>query len=127
MEARGKHFHDVTTKIVKLTNMIVMTIPFIFVWYICYADLLWVSFSIYGHLIVIGLYALLYFEIGKVYNYNNGSYHEKEHLAIAMSGSFTSTLWKGTNETVDFYLLKGIINSKFLPLVIEFTYLPIYK
>ena len=63
----------------------------------------------------------------KVYNYNNGSYHEKEHLAIAMSGSFTSTLWKGTNETVDFYLLKGIINSTFLPLGIEFTYLPIDK
>lgn len=67
------------------------------------------------------------FEIGKVYNYNNGSYHEKEHLAIAMTGSFTSTLWKGTNETVDFYLLKGIINSAFLPLGIEFTYLPIDK
>ena len=67
------------------------------------------------------------FEIGKVYNINDGKYNEKEHLAIALAGSFTSTLWKGANETVDFYLLKGIINSAFSSLDIEFTYLPIDK
>ena len=67
------------------------------------------------------------FEIGKVYNYNNGSYHEKEHLAIALAGSITSTLWKGENETVDFYLLKGIIDSAFSTIGVKFTYLPIDK
>ena len=67
-----------------------------------------------------------FFEIGKVYNYS-GNYVEEEHLAIAMAGSYTSTLWNGKNETVDFYLLKGLINSAFSGLNIEFTYLPIDK
>ena len=44
-----------------------------------------------------------------------------------MSGSFTSTLWKGENETVDFYLLKGIIDSAFSTIGVKFTYLPIDK
>lgn len=67
-----------------------------------------------------------FFEIGKVYNYD-GSYKEEEHLSIAMAGSYSSTLWGGKNELVDFYLLKGLINNAFSGLDIEFTYLPIDK
>ena len=66
------------------------------------------------------------FEIGKVYNYD-GAYREEEHLTIAMAGSYSSTLWSGKNEQVDFYLLKGLINSAFSGLDVEFTYLPIDK
>lgn len=67
-----------------------------------------------------------FFEIGKVYNYDNG-YREEEHLGLAMAGSFSSTLWNGKNETVDFFLLKGLINSVFKDLDIEFTYEKIDK
>ena len=67
-----------------------------------------------------------FFEIGKVYSFD-GLYHEKEHLTIAMAGSFTSTLWRGNNENVDFYLLKGLIDSAFDTIGITFTYLPIDK
>ena len=67
-----------------------------------------------------------FFEIGKVYNYN-GSYQEKEHLVIAMAGSYASTLWRGVDEKVDFYLLKGLINNAFGDIDIELTYLPIDK
>ena len=67
-----------------------------------------------------------FFEIGKVYNYD-GTYKEKEHLSIAMSGTYSSTLWSGKNEVVDFYLLKGLIDSAFSDLDIKFTYQPIDK
>ena len=65
-----------------------------------------------------------FFEIGKVYNYD-GTYREEEHLTIAMGGSYSSTLWSGKSEQVDFYLLKGLINSAFSDIDVEFTYLPI--
>ena len=67
-----------------------------------------------------------FFEIGKVYSFD-GAYHEEEHMSIAMAGSYSSTLWSGKNEIVDFYLLKGIINNAFKDLDITFTYLPIDK
>ena len=60
-------FHDITTKTAKLINIIMMTVPFAIAWYETYADKTWVHFYMRGHWLVIGLFALLYFTIGKVY------------------------------------------------------------
>ena len=64
-----------------------------------------------------------YFEIGKVYSKKlNGEYTEEEHLAIAISNEFSSTLWEGKKEIADFYLLKGLINQAFSKFDITFDY-----
>lgn len=64
-----------------------------------------------------------FFEIGKVYykdiNYN---YIEREHLVVALSNVFSSTLWNGKVEVVDFYLIKGLITKAFSEIGIEFDY-----
>ena len=60
-------FHDITTKAAKLINIIMMTVPFAIAWYEAYADKTWVHFYMRGHWLVIGLFVLLYFTIGKVY------------------------------------------------------------
>lgn len=52
-----------------------------------------------------------FFEVGKVYYYKDGAYIEEEHLAIAMTGSISSTKWQGKNEVIDFYTIKGILNQ----------------
>ena len=56
------------------------------------------------------------FEIGKVY-YKTGDIsdiknkHENHVLAGVMANEYSSTLWKGEKETVDFYLVKGVIEE----------------
>ena len=56
------------------------------------------------------------FEIGKVY-YKKGDIsnidnkYEKTVLAGALSNEFSSTLWKGQKEVVDFYLVKGLLEE----------------
>ena len=61
-------FHDISTKVVKMINLVLMTVPFVFAWYTCYADKLWVPFFKRGHWLVILLFMLLYFIIGKIYD-----------------------------------------------------------
>lgn len=62
---------------------------------------------------------LQFFEIGKVYS------KEKEELklAIALSGVYSSHLWKGMKQEASFYLLKGVLESLFdkLNLPLQFT------
>ena len=52
-----------------------------------------------------------FFETGKVYYKKDEEYVEEEHLAIAMSGVLSSTLWQGKLEVVDFFTIKGVLNS----------------
>ena len=52
-----------------------------------------------------------FFEVGKVYYKKDEEYVEEEHLAIAMSGVLSSTLWQGKLEAVDFFTIKGVLNS----------------
>lgn len=75
MSSKRRLFHDTTIRIVKLANIIIMTIPFAVVWYMFYADKLWVHFAMRGHWLVIALYVLLYFLIGRVYDAFNMSYN----------------------------------------------------
>ena len=75
MSSRSRFFHDVTIRAAKLANIVLMTVPFIFVWYTFYADKLWVNFYMRGHWMVIALYVLLYFIIGRVYDAFKMSYN----------------------------------------------------
>ena len=66
MSAKSNLFHDVTIRAAKLINILLMTAPFVFTWYEFYADQLWVTFFKRGHWLIILLYVLLYFLIGRV-------------------------------------------------------------
>ena len=75
MNKKTSLFHDVSIRIAKLINIVLMTIPFTVVWYAFYADRLWVHFEMRGHWLVIGLFAFLYFIIGRIYDAFKMSYH----------------------------------------------------
>ena len=75
MKSKSKLFHDVTIRIAKLINIVLMTMPFMYAWYTFYADKLWVDFAMRGHWLVILLYIVLYFFIGRVYDAFKMSYN----------------------------------------------------
>lgn len=67
------------------------------------------------------------FEISRVYYMHEGLKHEDLHLAIVMSNEYSSNLWQGKKENVDFFLLKGIVSSVFENLGIEERYVTLDK
>lgn len=80
MKNRDTLFHDISTRLLKLVNLILMTVPFAAVWYRFYADLLWVKFWKRGHWLVILLFAILYFVIGRIYEAFKMSYSSKGEI-----------------------------------------------
>lgn len=68
-------FHDITIRLTKLINMLLMTTPFAVAWYKCYADKLWVVFAMRGHWLVLALFFMLYLIIGRVYQALKMSYN----------------------------------------------------
>jgi len=64
----NRFFHDISISLTKLVNIIMMTIPFAVAWYSAYADKLWVRFAMRGHWLVIGLFVILFFSIGRIYD-----------------------------------------------------------
>ena len=85
MNAKSKQFHDITTRIAKLINVVLMTTPFIFAWYTFFADQLWVTFYKRGHWLIILLYVLLYVLIGRVYDAFKMSYNSKGEMIYSQS------------------------------------------
>ncbi len=73
-------YHDIAVRIAKLLNIALMTMPFVFVWYGCYANQLHVKFYGRGHWLVIGLYVFLFFMIGRVYDAFTISYNSKGEI-----------------------------------------------
>ncbi len=73
--SKKQFYHDITTKVARLINLSLMTIPFAIAWYAFYADKLWVYFAMRGHWLVIGLYIILYYLIGSIYEAFKISYH----------------------------------------------------
>ena len=53
------------------------------------------------------------FEFGNVYYNIEGNHYEDLYLGIAMANTFSRTRWKGYNEKVDFFLLKGVLEQVF--------------
>ena len=75
MTNNNKLFHDVTIRIMKLINLLLMTAPFVYAWYTYYADELWVTFFKRGHWLIILLYAFIYFTVGRIYDAFKMSYN----------------------------------------------------
>ncbi len=73
-------FHNISTRIVKLINLVLMTAPFAVIWYRFYADQLWVKFWRRGHWLVILLFVILYFVIGRIYEAFKMSYTSKGEI-----------------------------------------------
>ncbi|MDE7161935.1 MAG: phenylalanine--tRNA ligase subunit beta [Anaeroplasmataceae bacterium] len=61
-----------------------------------------------------------FFEIGKTYSKDT----EEMKLAIALSGLYSSHLWKGMKQEASFYLLKGILESLFKKLNVTVSFTP---
>ncbi len=79
----GNLFHDITIRIAKLINIIMMTVPFKVAWYTFYKDLLWVKFSMRGHWLVVGLFVLLYIMIGRTYEAFKMSYTGRKKIVYS--------------------------------------------
>ena len=78
-------FHDISIRIAKIINLLIMVIPFVYVWYGFYADELWVMFFKRGHWLVIALYAFMYFVIGRIYDAFKMSYNTKGEMIYSQS------------------------------------------
>lgn len=63
---------------------------------------------------------IAFFEIGKTYSKDK----EELKLSIALSGLYSSHLWKGMKQEASFYLLKGILESLLKKLNISVSYTP---
>lgn len=85
MTARSNLFHDVSLRIAKLVNLLIMVAPFVYAWYAFYADQLWVTFFKRGHWLVIILYALMYFAIGRIYDAFRISYNSKGEMIYSQA------------------------------------------
>lgn len=79
----GNLFHDITIRIAKLINIIMMTVPFTVAWYIFYKDLLWVKFYGRGHWLVVALFVLLYYLIGRTYDALQMSYTGRKKIVYS--------------------------------------------
>lgn len=72
------------------------------------------------------------FEISKVYYKTEGEINannkfEKTVLAGALANEFSSTLWKGQKEIVDFYLVKGLLEQLAISLNTKFDFVKCEK
>lgn len=83
MKKKHSLFHDISIRIIKLINLILMTVPFGIIWYRFYADQLWVHFWKRGHWLVIILFAILYFLIGRIYEAFTISYTSKGEIVYS--------------------------------------------
>jgi phenylalanyl-tRNA synthetase beta chain len=63
--------------------------------------------------------ALKFYEYGKTYHKFNEKYQENKHLTLFLSGNRASESWSKENKVVDFFYLKGIVNSLFERLGID--------
>lgn len=85
MNSKRNIYHDISIRIVKLINVFLMTVPFAYAWYQCYADLLWVRFFGRGHWLVIFLFVLSYYIIGRIYEAFKMSYHSKGEMVYSQA------------------------------------------
>jgi phenylalanyl-tRNA synthetase beta chain len=54
---------------------------------------------------------LKFFEFGKTYSKNNGTFSEKDHLALFISGNATNASWNNKAVAADIYFMKSVIQS----------------
>ena len=64
----SKFQHDVMLKIVKIIDLVMITIPFALCWELYYSYQVYAKFGWRGNWTMIGLFAVLFFLLGKVYD-----------------------------------------------------------
>ena len=64
----SKFQHDVMLKIVKIIDLVMITIPFALCWELYYSYRVYAKFGWKGNWAMIGLFAVLFFLLGKVYD-----------------------------------------------------------
>ena len=64
----SKFQHDVMLKIVKIIDLVMITIPFALCWELYYSYQVYAKFGWKGNWAMIGLFAVLFFLLGKVYD-----------------------------------------------------------
>jgi len=70
---------------------------------------------------------MAFFEIGNRYYQINNQACEDLVLAGALTGELSSTKWSGNSETIDFFVVKGIINNLLFDLGLKAEYRKITK
>ena len=64
----SKFKHDLLLRIVKVTDAVMVTLPFVLCWYLYYADRIVAPFYGRGNVLMIALYFVLYIVFGRVYD-----------------------------------------------------------
>jgi lipopolysaccharide/colanic/teichoic acid biosynthesis glycosyltransferase len=64
----SKFKHDLLLRVVKGANVLLMTLPFFLCWYWYYADRIASPYYAMGNYLVIGLFFVLYYAFGKIYD-----------------------------------------------------------
>jgi phenylalanyl-tRNA synthetase beta chain len=59
------------------------------------------------------------YEFGNIYHHFNGKYQEEMRLTLAISGKKGDESWNSTNDFVNFYTLKGVVESLLLKLGLQ--------
>lgn len=54
---------------------------------------------------------LRFFEFGKIYNYQDGAYKERDKLVLYATGALNEGHWNSASKKSDFFYLKGIVSS----------------
>ena len=62
---------------------------------------------------------LALYEQGRVYDYENNTFNEHEHLAALYSGNTFVDNWQHVNQKVDFYFVKGQLTNLFTAIGID--------
>lgn len=91
MKADKSFLRTMEVRLTKIINIVGMTVPFAVVWYIFYADKLWVTFQMRGHWLVILLFLVLYSLIGRVYNAFSVSHEGKGEMIYSQFLSYFET------------------------------------
>ncbi len=76
----SKFQHDLSLRVVKLANSVMITLPFVLCWYWYYADRIVSPFYAKGDFMLIALYLLLYIVFGRVYDAFYMSIHEVSEI-----------------------------------------------
>lgn len=75
--------YELAIRVVKCLNIILLTIPFTVCWYLAYADQIASPYYAKGNYLVIGLFAVLYFIYGRIYEAFNISMNQVSEVVYS--------------------------------------------
>ena len=64
----SKFQHDVMLRVVKILDVVLITIPFAACWFLYYSNQVYAKFSWKGNLAILALFMVLYIALGKIYD-----------------------------------------------------------